>query len=298
MENIARLRAFARTVESGSFSAAGRQMGATPSSVSRHVAELEDELGTRLFHRTTRKLTLTESGTLYYEHVARILDALDDAKLALASLDGAPSGVLRATAPGPIARQLTAQVLPGFLIEYPAIQVLWSVSDHLVDLVEGGLDVAIRLGASRDSTLMARHLGDSRRVICASPGYLERRGVPQSPKNLVDHDCVLFRDHPGENVWEFTVTETVRVGGPLVSNHVDTLIAAAVSGVGICMLPNWNMGLELAEGKLVEVLADHPLSPPTTPVNAVFPYNRHVPPKLRVFIDYLVEHASQLVPMS
>lgn len=298
MENVARLRAFARTVENGSFSAAGRQIGATPASVSRHIGELEGELGVRLFHRTTRKLSLTESGSLYYEHVVRILTALDEAKLALATLDGAPSGVLRITAPGPIARQLTAQVLPEFLERYPTIQILWSVSDHLLDLVEAGLDVAIRFGQMRDSGLTVRAIGESRRVICASPAYLARRGMPSKPADLADHSCVLFRDHPGQNLWRFTGPDgpvDVQVGGGIISNHVDTLISAALSGLGICMLPDWNMGVELAEGKLVELLPEYSPDPASTPVNAVFPYQRFVPPKLRVFIDYLAEHAAGLV---
>ncbi|MBT5497604.1 MAG: LysR family transcriptional regulator [Alphaproteobacteria bacterium] len=298
MENVVRMRAFARTVESGSFSAAGRQTGVAPSSVSRHIAELEEELGARLFHRTTRKLSLTESGSLYYEHVLRILAAIDDAKLALSSLDGAPSGVLRVTAPGPIARQLTARVLPGFLEQYPAIQVLWLVSDHLVDLVEQRLDVALRLGRLQDSSLTARTIGNSRRIVCASPDYVARHGKPACPADLAAHSCVLFREHPGRNRWEFAGPEGsvgVDVGGAIISNHVDTLISAAVAGIGICMLPDWNMGMELAEGKLIELLPDYELIPSSTPVNAVFPYQHQVPPKLRVFIDYLVEHAAEIM---
>ncbi|MBG03660.1 MAG: transcriptional regulator [Rhodospirillaceae bacterium] len=298
MENVVRLRAFARTVEAGSFSAAGRQIGATPSSVSRHIAELEDELGTRLFHRTTRKLSLTETGSLYYDHVVGILAAIDEAKLALSNLDGAPSGVLRITAPGPIARQLTARVLPGFLAAYPSIRILWSVTDHLVDLVEGGLDVAIRLGELRDSSLMARRLGHSRRVVCASPAYVAEHGDPRHPADLEGRSCLLYRDHPGEERWAFAGPDgpaAARVSGPIVSNHVDTLISASVAGIGICMLPDWNMGLELADGRLVEVMTDYKLAPETTPINAVFPYQRHVPPKLRVFIDYMVEHAAGLM---
>lgn len=298
MENVIRMRAFARTVESGSFSAAGRQIGVAPSSVSRHIAELEEELSVRLFHRTTRKLSLTESGSLYYEHVLIILAAIDDAKLALSTLDGAPSGVLRITAPGPVARQLTARVLPGFLEQFPAIQVLWSVSDHLVDLVEERLDVALRLGRLRDSSLTVRAIGESRRVVCASPGYLARHGEPKCPADLAAHSCLLFREQPGRNRWEFTGPEGsvgIDVDGVIVSNHVDTLISAAVAGIGICMLPDWNMGIELAEGKLVELLPNYALIPFSTPVNAVFPYQRQVPPKLRVFIDYLVEHAAEIM---
>jgi len=298
MENVTRLRAFARTVEAGSFSAAGRQTGATPSSVSRHVAELEDELGSRLFNRTTRKLSLTETGSLYYDHVVGILAAIDEAKLALSNLDGAPSGVLRMTAPGPIARQLTARVIPGFMAKYPAIQILWSVTDHLVDLVEGGLDVAIRLGEPRDSSLVARRLGESRRVICASPAYVAQHGDPQHPSELEDRCCLLYRDHPGESLWEFAGPGglvAARVSGAIVSNHVDTLISASMAGMGICMLPDWNMGLELSDGRLVEVMTDYKLAPETTPIHAVFPYQRHVPPKLRVFIDYMVEHAADLM---
>lgn len=298
MENVARLRAFARTVETGSFSAAGRQIGAAPSSVSRHIGELEAELAVRLFHRTTRKLSLTEAGTLYYEHVVRILTALDEAKLALDNLDGSPSGVLRVTAPGPIARQLTAQVLPGFMKAFPAIRILWSVSDHLVDLVESGIDVAIRLGRAADSTLMMRSIGNSRRILCASPSYVAQMGVPANPDALAEHRCLIFSEHPGQNLWAFNGPKgraEARVAGDLISNHVDTMVSASVAGLGICLLPDWNMGQELTDGRLVEIMTDYEADPLWTPVNAVYPYQRHVPPKLRVFIDYLVERAADLV---
>ena len=140
--------------------------------------------------------------------------------------------------------------------------------------------------------------GNSRWLVCASPDYVARHGEPACPADLAAHSCVLFREHPGRNRLEFVGPEGsvgVDVGGAIISNHMDTLISAAVVGIGICMLPDWNMGMELAEGKLIKLLPDYELIPSSTPVNAVFPYQHQVPPKLRVFIDYLVEHAVEIM---
>ena len=164
-------------------------------------------------------------------------------------------------------------MLPGFLERYPAIKVLWLVSDHLVDLVEERLDVALRLRRLQDSSLTPRTIGDSRRVVCASPDYVARHGTPACSADLAAHSGVLFLEHPGRNRWEFTGPDGsvgVDVGGAIISNHVDTLISAAVAGIGICMLPDWNMGMDLAEGKFIELLPGYELIPCSTPVNAVF----------------------------
>ena len=176
MDSVAGMRVFARVVEAGNFSAAGRELGAAPSSVSRQIGDLEYDLGARLFHRTTRKLSLTEAGRLFYGRVAKILIEVDEAKLAVSQGDGAPSGILRLSAPASLGRLHIAPALAAFHESYPAVQVVMAVTDRLVDLVEEGFDLAIRVGRMRDSSLIARLIGTGRRIVTAAPAYLERGG--------------------------------------------------------------------------------------------------------------------------
>ena len=295
MDSVSGMRVFARVVEAGSFSAAGRQIGAAPSSVSRRIGDLEEELGARLFNRTTRKLSLTEAGRIYLDRVARILLEIDEAKLAVSQVGGAPSGILRVTVPGAIGRQLVAGALPAFLDRYPAVRVVLSMTDRMVDLVDAGFDLGIRVGRQRDSSLIARKIGTSRRFVCGSPGYLERAGEPATPAELADHDCLTFREHPGSNVWRFRGLEgdsDVRVSGSLFANSADALSAAAVAGLGLILIPDWNIGTELRHGTLRTVLRDYQVIPEASPIYAVYPHQRHLPPKVRAFIDFLADRFS------
>jgi DNA-binding transcriptional LysR family regulator len=291
MDSVAGMRIFARVVDSGSFSAAGRQLGVAPSSVSRQINELEEELGARLFHRTTRKLSLTEAGHLYYERAARVIMDVDEARLAVSQL-GAATGILRITVPSGIGRELVASAIPAFLEQYPGVRVVLSMTDLNVDLVEGEIDVAIRVGQLRDSSLKVRKIGESRRVVCASPHYLKKAGTPKTPADLAHHNCITWRDHPGHNIWRFRGkdgTSEVRVSGSFFSRSADALAAAAMAGLGLILLPDWNIGIELRQKQLKVVLADYEAIPKISPVWAVHSHQRHVPPKIRAFIDFLVE---------
>ncbi|MFQ6022784.1 MAG: LysR family transcriptional regulator [Acidiferrobacterales bacterium] len=292
MDTVAGMRIFARVVEAGSFSAAARQLGAAPSSVSRQINELEDGLGARLFHRTTRKLSLTEAGQLYYERASRILIDIDEAKLALSELGGAPSGILRATAAASVARLHIMPALADFQNKFPAVKVVVSVTDRIVDLVDEGFDLAIRVGPPRDSSLVGRQIGSGRRIVCASQTYLKKAGTPQVPADLANHSCLTFRAHAGSNVWSFRVgkaTSNVRVSGNLFADDGESLVAAAVAGLGLILVPAWLVGFEIRKRRLVEVLSEYPVVPKDTPLYALYPHQRHLPPKVRVFIDFLVE---------
>ncbi|MEE8545010.1 MAG: LysR family transcriptional regulator [Alphaproteobacteria bacterium] len=292
MDTVAGMRIFAGVVESGSFSAAGRQVGLAPSSVSRRIGDLEDELGARLFHRTTRKLSLTEAGQIYFERAARILIEIDEAKLAVARSDGAPSGVLRLTAPASVARRHIVPALGDFQARYPAVQIVLSMTDRLVDLVEDRFDLAIRLGAQSDSSLIARKIGSGRRFVAASPAYLDRAGVPGTPAELADHNCLTFRSHRGSNLWRFRGgrgESQVRVTGSLFSDNGEALCAAAVSGLGLILVPEWLTGSEVKQGRLRELLSGWRALPEATPLYAVYPHQRHLPAKVRSFIDFLAQ---------
>ena len=291
MNSLAGMRIFAR-VEAGGFSAAGRQVGMSPSSVSRRIGELEDDLGVRLFHRTTRKLSLTDAGRLFHQRVVPILIEVDEARLAVSQTDGAPSGILRLAVPASLARLHIAPALKDFRDTYPAIEVVMSVTDAILDLVEGGFDLAIRVGRQRDSSLIARRIGTGRRVVCASPGYLKAAGAPRAPRDLTDHACLTFRSHPGSNEWRFRGSDGdsgVRVSGALFANDGQALAAAAVAGLGLVLLPEWLVGPELRAGHLREVLAGYKAVPAESPLYAVYPHQRHLPPKVRAFVDFLVE---------
>ena len=296
MDSVAGMRILVRVVESGSFSAAARQIGVAPSSVSRQINELEEDLGVRLFVRTTRKLSLTEAGQLYYERATSIINDVDEAKLALAQL-GAPSGILRITVPSGIGRDLVASAVPAFLDKYPAIKIVLSMTDQVLDIVDAGIDVAIRVGRLQDSSFKARKIGESTRIVCASPEYLKKAGIPRKPADLEQHNCITWRDHPGHNIWTFRGPDgisKVRASGSFFARSADALVAATVAGLGLSLLPNWNMGIELRQKQLCAVLTDYDASPAASPVYAVHAHQRHVPPKIRVFIDFLIETFAKL----
>ena len=291
MDSLAGMRIFVRVVELGSFSAAARHLGVAPSSVSRQINELEEALGAVLLARTTRKLSLTEAGELFCERARNIINDVDEAKLALSQL-GSPTGILRVTAPSGIGREMVASAIPDFLDQHPGIKVVMSMTDQIVDIVDAAIDVAIRAGRQQDSSLKARKIGESQRIVCASPSYLRRAGIPKTPADLERHNCITWRDHPGHNVWTFRGPdglEKVRASGSLFSQNADALVAATVAGVGLCLLPSWNMGSELRRKQLRVVLADYELAPAAVPIYAVHAHHRHVPPKIRVFIEFLIE---------
>lgn len=291
MDSIGGMRILVRVVDSGSFSAAARQLGVAPSSVSRQINELEEDLGARLFTRTTRKLNLTEAGHLFYGRASSIINEVDETKLALSQL-GSPSGILRVTAPSGIGREVVMSAVPDFLEKYPAIKIVLSMTDQIIDIVDAAIDVAIRVGRQQDSSFKARKIGESRRVVCASPAYLKKAGIPKTPSDLERHNCVTWRDHPGYNIWTFRGPEglsKVRATGSFFARNADALVAATVAGLGLSLLPDWNMGIELRQKQLRAVLTDFEASPAAAPVYAVHAHQRHVPPKIRVFIDFLAE---------
>ncbi len=295
MDSVAGMRILVRVVDSGNFSAAARRLGVAPSSVSRQINELEEDLGARLFARTTRKLNLTEAGRLYYERATSIINDVDEAKLALSQL-GSPSGILRITVPSGIGRELVASAVPAFLNRYPAIKIVLSMTDQMLDIVDAGIDVAIRVGRLQDSSFKARKIGESKRVVCASPEYLKKAGIPRTPADLERHNCVTWRDHPGHNTWVFRGPDgvsKVRVSGSFFAKSADALVAATVAGLGLSLLPDWNMGIELRQKQLCAVLADYEASPAASPVYAVHAHQRYVPPKIRTFIDFLIETFTQ-----
>ena len=297
MTELSNLQLFVRVVEEGSFSAAARFLGITPSSVSRQVSQLERELGARLFHRTTRKQSLTETGEIYFQHAHRIVADLEQARLAVSRLTDTPSGSLHITVEADFAVAYIAPILPDFLDRYPEVQFRLSMTADTIDLVESGIDLAIRIGHLEDSSLIARKIAMSRSLLCASPAYLAEHGAPAHPSELAAHCCLSFRTKPGKNYWSFKLAQDaldVPISGRLNTNSLVFLRTIAVAARGIVMIPTWMVRDELKHGELVPLLEDFPLVPSSTPISIVFAHNRHLAPKVRAFVDFLAERMETL----
>ena len=291
MDLLAAIEAFVRVAESNSFSEAARRLRLSKSVVSRQVSALEAELGVRLFHRTTRSLTLTEAGRGYFESTSRILEELEAARLAVSHLQATPRGLLRVNAPMSFGFLHLAPALPDFLALYPEVSVDLVMNDRFVDLVDEGFDVAVRIGALVDSSLVARRLAPVRRVMCASPAYLAARGVPATPDDLRHHDCLSNSNIATLHEWRFVTADgrpwPVDVKGRFRANNGDALRIAALRHLGIANLPSFIAGGALQAGTLVSVLDGFTLQDMS--LNAVYPHARYLSPKVRAFVDFLAE---------
>lgn len=285
------LQEFVQVVDSGSFSEAARALGVSKSHVSKQVCRLEDRLGARLLHRTTRKLVLTDVGEAYYERCSQIVADLEEAELAATQLQATPRGTLKITVAGSFGEVYIAPAVADFLTEYPELSVVMDFSNRKCDLIEEGFDLAIRFGILQDSTLIARKIAPRYLAICASPEYLEKHGTPEVPEDLKNHNCLigtlqnwLFKGDKG--VYDF------KVNGNWRSGNGNALTAAAVKGVGITQIPDFYAQEELDKGTLVKILSDY--TDMDTSVWAVYPHNRHLSAKVRLFVEFLVNRFSDM----
>lgn len=288
MKTASHLEVFVKVVDSGSFSEAARHFDITPSAVSRQVSQLEEELGARLFHRTTRKQSLTEAGDIYYRYAQRIHTEMEAAKLAVNQLTDLPKGVLHITTEKDFAETFIQPILPEFFKRYPEIELRLSLDTHLVDLVAGALDLAIRIGHLDDSSLVARKLMSSPSVVCASPSYFEKHPEPTNPLDLRSHNCLSFRTTVNQVLWSLRADNQfveVPVSGNFRANSLGMLRNAALNGIGVIFIPQWFVQDEINRG-LLKCLDFESYE---TPVYAVFANNRQLAPKVRVFVDFLVE---------
>ncbi len=276
------------TVEAGSFAAAARRLGVTPSAVSRRVAQLERELGVPLLARTTRSLRLTHDGEAFYQRCVRVLSELREAKEAIARATKKPAGLLRVDAPVALGRALLVPALPRFLERYPEIRLDLTLRDHFVDPVAEGLDVLLRIGSLGESNLIARKLGASRIGHYASPAYVKRRGTPKTPRDLARHHCIGYlrdgRPAPLKFVGDGAET-TAEIAGPFNTNDATSLLEIAIAGKGIAALFDFLAHAAVERGELVRVLEKYPGS--TWPIHALYPKNRHLLPKVGVFLDFV-----------
>lgn len=301
MDYFAALQAFVRSVELGSFSKAAAEGGQKTSTISRHVSGLEDDLGAALLNRSTRSLHLTEAGKLFYERAAEILADLEDARNATSSLNARPQGLLQINIPSAFGRRHVMAHMQDFLAIYPDIRLNATLTDATVDLIETGADVAVRIGALVDSTLVARKLAPHRRILVASPAYLESAPALHEPGDLVDHQCILFTLQPTD-AWYYRRVDhppdfhELHVNGRLRANDYEALREAALAGLGIAMLPTWLVGGDVREKRLRPVLPDLDwlMAPgPERAIWAVYRPKKVVSPKVKVFIAFLLQRFGQ-----
>ncbi|TPN89885.1 LysR family transcriptional regulator [Mesorhizobium sp. CU2] len=296
LDNIA---VFVRVVELGNLSAAGRDMRISPAVASNRIKELEKHLGVRLFNRTTRQLMPTEHGTVFYTGAKQVLDAITEAEAAVAALSGQPRGTIKVTAPLGLGRRLVASGIPDFHDKYPDIEVRLRLSDHNVDIMKEGIDVAFRLGIIEDSSLRMRGIMECERVLVAAPKYLEARGEPAEPQELIGrkHDCLMLR-YAGarEFVWTLqtpTGVQKYEVHGPYDTDDGDVLTGWALSGRGIINKPRFEVEPFIRDRRLKVIL---PQAPPT-PVQfaAVYPHKKLQDPKVRLLLDFMAERCQRLI---
>ena len=291
--DLADVAAFIAVAETGSFAAASKRLLRDPTAISRRVQALETRLGVRLAERTTRHVRLTEAGRAFLERAGTILADLRAAEAEAASLShGEPRGHLRLAMPSAFGRLWIAPALPDFLRDYPAITIEARLSNEYVDLVGEGFDVAVRLGALPDSRLVARKVARRKRMLCAAPEYLKRRGIPQTPDDLAGHACLRFTGKHNPFVWEFTRCgreQIVPVSGPIESDDPEVLITAGLAGMGIVYATDWLAGQAVREGSLVRLLPDWQLLDEGA-IYAVIPSRSGIPSKTRAFADWIARY--------
>lgn len=296
------LATFARVVEAGNFSVAARQLGSTPSTVSRQMQRLERALGARLLERSTRSIRLTESGAEVYRHCLAMVDAASHAADAASLLTERPRGRVSLSAPISVAKSVIHPLIPGFLRAYEEVEVQLIFTDHEVDPIRDHVDLVIRPTSTPPPGLAARRLGVVRWMPCASPGYLRERGAPLQPKDLAQHDCIYLGETADDNRWTFrsgSQKQTVEVRGRYIANDVGARLDAALDGWGIASLPEFAAADALREGRLAQVLPEWTLEPRaySGPVWMLYPPNRFLPPKVRALVDWLAEKMpAQVVP--
>ena len=289
MESLPGILAFVRSAEASSFAAAGRALGISPSAVGKSIARLEASVGVRLFQRSTRKVRLTAEGELFFERCRRILDELADAEAMLSQAAQSPRGKLRVSVPT-IGYRFLLPVLPAFRRQYPEIELDLDFSDHMVDVIEEGVDVAIRSGSLPDSRLMARRLGPFRFLLCASPAYLDARGEPRQPMDLERHDFVRYRFATTGKLMEWERGsdprwQGVRLATAITCNNMEAVLAATLDGHGIAYVPDFLVSESIRAGQLRPVMEDQLAD--RGQFWAVWSSSRQLSPKIRVFVDFI-----------
>ncbi|WP_434729938.1 LysR family transcriptional regulator [Rhizobium binae] len=293
MDRLTSLAVFGRVVECGGFSAAARRLNMSVTMVGNHVQSLEDRLGVRLLNRTTRKVSLTETGKYYYERSSQILAELDEADRTASALSTTPRGTLKIYTSGSIVRFLLP-VFSEYMDLYPSISVDFSVGERMVDMIEDGYDLVIRT-LPPDSSLIARKLTPWRHILVCSSAYIDSHPIPTNPADIAEHNCLQYAYYPYGEEWRFEDSEgrqeSVKVSGNVVSNNAEMLRFLTLNGRGLFLAPSFVVFDDIAEGRLVKIMPDY--RPVEFTINAVYPNRSHLPTKVRLFIDLLAERFAE-----
>jgi DNA-binding transcriptional LysR family regulator len=295
MDRYQEIKVFTTVADCGSFVAASDALKLSKAAVSRYVSDLERRLGARLMHRTTRKLSLTPEGEIFLMRCRAILESIDESEEEISTRGNTASGTLRITAPVSFGIRHLAPLWNDFLNKYPQVKVELELSDRVINLVEEGVDLAIRIGQLNDSTLISRQLASTRLVLCASPKYLERRGTPSHPRELVEHETFSYSLLSTGHTWKFDGPEgkiDVRVSPRMISNNGDTGVEVCIRGGGIHLWPTFLVQEHLRTGSLIEVLPAFKAS--TLGIYAVYPSRKYVSPKVRVLVDFLLDRCQTI----
>ena len=287
LENI---RVFVRVVEQDSMSAAGRLLRLSPAVVSHRIQSLESHLGVRLLNRTTRRVQPTEQGLAFYQAAQEVMAAVERAETVVAGAGGQPQGALRITAPLGFARRVLAPLVPEFQQAHPKVTLQLRCSEHLIDLLNESVDVALRMGILTDSSLIARKIVDCERLLCAAPAYLSAKGTPAAPEDLLEHNCLLLR-FPGSQQFRWTLQtaegpQTLSVQGSFDADDGDLLTGWALAGQGIVLKPLWEVAEYIKDGRLLPVLPDCP--PEGVTLSVLYPHRRLLPARVKAFADFAV----------
>ncbi|MDW6020096.1 LysR family transcriptional regulator [Vibrio plantisponsor] len=289
---------FVAVVECGSFSLAAEKLGVTKSAISKRVTQLEDELGIRLLNRTTRKLSLTEAGKRYYDHVSQALALAQQGMDAVTELQGEPKGKLKITAPMSFGVLYIAPIIAEFLEQFPKVTIDLQLEDQMVDLIEGEFDLAIRIGNLPISNLVAKRLVNCKSVLCASPEYIKRNGSPQKPSDLIGHNCLVYSYFRGGSEWTFEQQHNefkVIPKGNFIVNNSEAIRRALIEGLGVGQLPTFLVSKDILSGKLQPIMT--PYSLPEHAIYAVFPERKHLPHKVRAFMEFVADKLGRDKPV-
>jgi len=286
MDTFSAYKIFVQVIETGGFSAAARELSISKSSISKQVSQLEDHLGARLLNRTTRRLSPTEIGQAFYQRALRIISEVEEAEQSVNLLHAEPRGLLKINVPMSFGHHHVAPALAGFLERYPDIKIDMTLNDRVIDVIDEGFDVAIRIARLPDSTLIAKRLAPFRAAVVASPEYWEKHGKPKTPHDLEHHNCLIYSYLSTGDTWQFQDDDgpvRVKVSGNLRANNGDALHAAVLDGLGVLAGPSFIVGEDIRTGKLQTVLSDYMET--DLSIYAVYPHNRHLSAKVRAFVD-------------
>lgn len=290
MDKFEAARIFTKVVEAHGFTAAARGLGLSRSAVSKSVSQLERNLGAQLLNRTTRFVSTTETGAVYYDRCVTILEDLEDADRAVMELQGEPRGSIRLNAPMSFGTLHLGSAIADFAAIYPEVRIEATLNDRLIDPVQEGFDLTIRIAELGDSSLIAKKLAPAKRVLCAAPGYLRDHPGPEKPADLKYHNCLHYGYLPSGSLWRLRGPDgdhAIPINGAICSNNAEMLMAGVIKGAGIALLPTFIAGAALQAGQLVSVLPDY--RPPEVAIHALYPPNRHLSVKLRLLIDFLAK---------